>query len=158
MLTGAQSYTALESCMQRSDHLEIELASHWLFFKIPGSYWLLFTGARFYTALDSCMQRSDHLEMELASHWLFFLRYQAPIGYCLQVPGSTLRWTVACNDLTIWRWNLPSKSANLFKRTVSRITKIEFKRTYKYEIVRKLGRPVLCSVMDYGIKYLINCW
>ncbi len=63
--------TALDSCMQRSDHLEIELASHWLFSKIPGSYWLLFTGPRFCFALYSSMQRSDHLEIELASHWLF---------------------------------------------------------------------------------------
>jgi hypothetical protein len=43
MFTGARLYTAVDSCMQRSDHLEIELASHWLFFKIPGSYWLVFT-------------------------------------------------------------------------------------------------------------------
>jgi hypothetical protein len=76
------------------------------FFKIPVSYWLLLTGARFYTALDRCMQRSDHLEIELASHWLFF---KMPGSYWLlftQVPGSTLLWTVACNDLTTWRLNL----------------------------------------------------
>jgi hypothetical protein len=66
--------SALRSTVEFSniDQQEMELASHWLFFKIPGSYWLMFTGARFYTALDSCMQRSDHLEIELASHWLFF--------------------------------------------------------------------------------------
>jgi hypothetical protein len=98
LVTGARFYNALDSCMQRSDHLETELASHWLFFKIPGSYWLLVTGAHCYYTLDSCMQQSDHLETELASHrigcflrptgsyWLLFTgaRFYTALDSCMQ--------------------------------------------------------------------------
>ncbi len=78
------------------------LTSHNYIQKIIGA-WLVFVKLSYLHKQESYAA----LKIYCASDDITRLWRHYPIWrYCLQVPGSTLLWTVACNDLTIWRWNL----------------------------------------------------